>query len=73
LLHVRVENGTDNYLWVNSQAKAQKENSLSMGAHRTDERKILLNPPILQGCNFVQKLKYGLQNSTSGGAMGQLT
>ena len=29
LLNVRVENDTDNYLWVKSQAKAQKENSMN--------------------------------------------
>ena len=28
LLNVRVENDTDNYLWVKSEAKAQKENSM---------------------------------------------
>jgi arsenate reductase-like glutaredoxin family protein len=28
LLNVRVENDTDNYLWVNSHAKAQKENGM---------------------------------------------
>ena len=29
LLHVRVENDTDNYLWVKSEAKALKENSMN--------------------------------------------
>jgi hypothetical protein len=29
LLNVRVENETDNYLWVKSEAKAQKENSMN--------------------------------------------
>ncbi len=28
LLHVRIENDTDNYLWVKSQAKAKKENGM---------------------------------------------
>jgi len=29
LLNVRVENDTDNYLWIKSEAKAQKENSMN--------------------------------------------